>query len=189
MDKVLPYKKILPKELYKDLLKSFLSLLKPNSKLSNNLNPHLTNLKAIDSKIITSQHNELISKWIDRLKISDKLASPYEFGLLLRGSRDGFARDKFHEISDGIPRTVTIVKVQGSNEILGGYNPNKWESDFVIEDHILSRVMNENFAIKNGSICGPSFGNGDLIIWELGYCRCKKRSYEKPIRKLKIILL
>ncbi|UZO17020.1 uncharacterized protein OCT59_008386 [Rhizophagus irregularis] len=131
MDKVLPYKKILPKELYKDLLKSFLSLLKPNSKLSNNLNPHLTNLKAIDSKIITSQHNELISKWIDRLKISDKLASPYEFGLLLRGSRDGFARDKFHEISDGIPRTVTIVKVQGSNEILGGYNPNKWESDFV----------------------------------------------------------
>ncbi|GBC27889.2 carbohydrate-binding module family 13 protein [Rhizophagus irregularis DAOM 181602=DAOM 197198] len=74
-DKVLPYKKILPKGLYKDLLKSFLSLLEPNSKLNNNLNPHLTNLKTIDSKITTSQHTELISKWINRLEITDKLTS------------------------------------------------------------------------------------------------------------------
>ncbi|CAB4440706.1 unnamed protein product [Rhizophagus irregularis] len=95
MDKVLPYKKILPKELYKDLLKSFLSLLDPNSKLSNNLSSHLTNLKVIDSKIITFQHTELISKWIDKLEITDELTSRYEFKLLFRRSRDGFARHEF----------------------------------------------------------------------------------------------
>ncbi|CAB4440705.1 unnamed protein product [Rhizophagus irregularis] len=158
MDKVLPYKKILPKELYKGLLKSFLSLLDPNIKPSDNLKTCITkkvNLKATDSKIITSQHAELISKWIDRLEIT----SPYEFKLLFRGSRNGFTAHKF----------MKFVMVYLAR----------------IGDYILSRVMNENCAIKNGSICSPSFGNGDLIICELGYCRCKKRSYEKPIRKTK----
>uniref|UniRef100_U9UA68 TLDc domain-containing protein n=1 Tax=Rhizophagus irregularis (strain DAOM 181602 / DAOM 197198 / MUCL 43194) TaxID=747089 RepID=U9UA68_RHIID len=200
-DKVLPYKKILPKDLYKNLLKSFLSLLDPNSKLlSNNLKPHVTNLKTVYSKIITSQHTELISKWIDRLKITDyKLTSPYEFKLLFRGSRDGLTPHKFHEICDGIPRTVTIIKVKDSNEILGGYNPIKWYSSNIwgftkdsfifsfnndrIEDYILSRVTNKSFAINNGDPYGPSFGTRDLIIWKLGHCYCEKGSYEKPIRK------
>src|SRR5256885_10830032 len=47
------------------------------------------NLKTVDSKIITYQHTELISKWINRLEITDKLTSPYEFKLLFRSSRDG----------------------------------------------------------------------------------------------------
>src|ERR1044072_1901405 len=70
MDKVYPYKKILPKELREDLLKTFLSLLDPDSKPNNRSKPRLTkemNLKPIDSKIITYQHAELISKWIDKL--------------------------------------------------------------------------------------------------------------------------
>ncbi|CAB4440702.1 unnamed protein product [Rhizophagus irregularis] len=204
MDKVLPYKKILPKELHKDLLKSFLSLLEPNSKLSNNLKPHLTNLKTIDSKIITAQHAELISKWINRLEITDELTSPYEFKLLFRGSRDGFTQNKFHKICDNKSRTVTLVKVEYSNEILGGYNPIKWESGFKmgitkdsfifsfnndrIEDHILSRVTNKNHAINNGGDRGPSFGKGDLTILKLthfarDYCYSKIYFYEKPIRK------
>src|SRR5204863_9945557 len=43
MDKVLPYEKILPKSMYKDLLKTFLSLLNPNSKPSDKSKPR--NLK------------------------------------------------------------------------------------------------------------------------------------------------
>ncbi|PKC61620.1 hypothetical protein RhiirA1_466276 [Rhizophagus irregularis] len=89
---------------------------------SNNLKPCITkkvNLKAIDSKIITSQHTELISKLIYRLEITDELTSSHEFKLLFRGSRDGFAHDKFHEICDCISCKVTIAKVQDSNEILG----------------------------------------------------------------------
>ena len=72
MDSVLPYKKILPKELYNDLLKTFLSLSDPNSRPSDKpeshipkeINPNIvnstcttkkSNLKtiSIDSKIIT----------------------------------------------------------------------------------------------------------------------------------------
>jgi len=59
-DKILPYKKILPKELYKDLFKTFLNLADPNSKPSDKSKPHMSrisesNLKNFDSKIISAQ--------------------------------------------------------------------------------------------------------------------------------------
>ena len=72
-----------------------------------------------DSKIIAIQHAELISKWIYRLNITDKLNNSYEFKLILRGSRDGFTPKKFHEICDNRSRTVAVIKVKDSNEILG----------------------------------------------------------------------
>ncbi|RGB42398.1 hypothetical protein C1646_751052 [Rhizophagus diaphanus] len=211
-DKVLPYREILSEELFINLLITFLSLSDPNIKPSDNLKPCITkkvNLKAIDSKIITSQHVEMISKWIDRLEITDELTSSYEYKLLFRGSRDGFLRNKFHKICDHKSRTITIIKVKGSNEILGGFNPIEWMSDkrwgitkdsFIfsfnndrIEDYILSRVMNENFAINNGGDCGPSFGIGDLSIWKASNFRginydsswSEINFYEKPIRKTK----
>ncbi|RGB25526.1 hypothetical protein C1646_747304, partial [Rhizophagus diaphanus] len=52
-----------------------------------------------------------------------------KFKLLLRGTRDGFTTEKFHEICNNKSHTVTIIKVKGSNEILGGYNPNTWKSN------------------------------------------------------------
>src|SRR5215204_3976442 len=94
MEKVLPYEEILPKELYKDLLKTFLNLCDPNCKPSGKSKPRITtNLKTVDSKIITYQHVELISKWIDRLEITDEMKNSYEFKLLFRGSRDGCSHE------------------------------------------------------------------------------------------------
>ncbi|UZO02468.1 uncharacterized protein OCT59_020948 [Rhizophagus irregularis] len=191
-DDVLPYKKALPKELYKDLLKIFLNLhpdSRPNdkSKIKNN-----------NSKIITFQHAELISKWIDKLDITDKSTSSYEFKLILRGSRDGFESDIFHEICNNRSCTVTIVKVKGNNQILGGYNPIEWKSgrgysatkdSFIfsfengddINKHILSRVINDNYAIFNDHTYGPSFGGADLVLrGNRGHCI--KDGYEKQIR-------
>ncbi|GES83240.1 carbohydrate-binding module family 13 protein [Rhizophagus clarus] len=172
LDKVFPYREILPEELYINLLKTFLNLLDPNIKPS------------------------------DKLEINDELDSPYEYKLLFRGSRDGLEKNKFHELCDNKPRTVTIVKVKDSNEILGGYNPIEWTSNHIwgktknsfifsfnndrIDDHIISRVMYENNAINNGYGRGPSFGNGDLMMWEVRFdksCYSIKKSYEKPIRK------
>ena len=147
-DGVLPYKKILPKELYNNLLKSFLNLLDPNSKPNDKPEPHIpkeinpnivdsthttkkSNLKtiSIDSKIITYQHVELISKWIDKLEITDEMKNSYEFNLLFRSSRqDGFKIKKFHKICDKRSHTVTVAKVEGSDEILGGYNLTAWKS-------------------------------------------------------------
>jgi hypothetical protein len=161
-------------------------------------------LGGIDSNIITSKHAEFITKWIDNLEITDELTSSYEFKLLICGSRDGFSPQKFHKICDNKSRTLTIVKVKGSNEILGGYNPVIWKSkssygtannsfifSFKNDDCILSRVMNERSAILNNSSYGPSFGNGDLTLfgnnsYDGGYYRsgyCRRGSYEKSIRK------
>ncbi|GET65720.1 carbohydrate-binding module family 13 protein [Rhizophagus irregularis DAOM 181602=DAOM 197198] len=151
-------------KLYKDLLKYFLN---PNGQLSI---PRIV----ADSKIITPQHVELISKWIDRLEITDEIKNTYEFKLLLRGSHDGFSPKKFHEICDNQSHTVTIIKVKNSKEILGGYNPSEWKSDgsncttkdsFIfsfknddIKSYILSRVKDERHAVSNDRGLGPSFG-------------------------------
>ncbi|RIA93166.1 hypothetical protein C1645_874226 [Glomus cerebriforme] len=209
-DKVLPYMEILPKELYMDLLKTFLSRSDLNSKPNNESKPHITkeiNSRTVDSKIITYQHVELISKWIDRLEITD-WSTPYEFKLLFRGSRDGFTSDDFHKFCDSQSCTVTVAKVKDTSEILGGYNPIAWRSDsgfgsydttkdsFIfsfknnkIENYILSRVIDENHAIYNSDFCGPTFGNDDLNLFDRLFSLSdrrsisKKNSYDKSIRE------
>ena len=166
----------------------------------------------IDSKIITYQHGELISKWIDKLEITDNIKNSYNFRLLFRGSRDGLSGDEFLKVCDNQSRTVTIVKVKDSSEILGGYNPIEWKSESIqgvtndsfifsfksknsIEDHILSRVIDRKCAISNDYFCGPSF-DSDLTIWQFNFISdsdyeaynytsyCRKTSYEKPIREI-----
>jgi hypothetical protein len=185
-DEILPYKKVLPKELYKDLLKYFLS----SNKSILKSKPRMINKRInIDSKIITSQHVELILKWIDRL---DEIKNTYEFKLLIRGSRDGFEDNKFHEICDNQSNTVTFIKVKDSDEILGGYNPIAWKSDesfgktkdsfifsfknsYDMESYILSRVKDENHAIYNKAF-GPTFG------FDLSLSRASRCHYERQIR-------
>ncbi|CAB4403735.1 unnamed protein product [Rhizophagus irregularis] len=200
LDKVYPYKKVIPKDLRENLFKYFMD------QQNNNPEPKITtketSSKSIDSKIITIQHAELISKWIDRLEITDKMKNSYEFKLILRGSRDGVSSQKFHEICDNQSHTISIIKVKNSNEILGGYNPIIWKSDlsfgitkdsFIfsfkdkenIENYILSRVKYENFAIYNDSGFGPCFGDGDLELSGENYeLSCSYIEwYDKPIRE------
>ncbi|GBB86962.1 hypothetical protein RclHR1_13400003 [Rhizophagus clarus] len=70
---------------------------------------------------------------IDKIDIKSKYAYtrelylPYNFNLLLRGSRDGFTPRKFHKLCDNIPYTVTFIKVKETEEIIGGYNPLIWK--------------------------------------------------------------
>jgi hypothetical protein len=87
----------------------------------------------------------------------------------------------FKILHEGVLR-LFLLKVKGSSEILGGYNPLEWKSDdsygitndsFIlsfnndrIEDYILSRVTdgnNGNNATNNCTITGPSFGISDLM--------------------------
>ncbi|GBB84904.1 hypothetical protein RclHR1_01150008 [Rhizophagus clarus] len=202
-NEILPYKKILPKELYKDLLKYYLN---SNNQAIKKSKPRMTIKQInIDSKIITLQHAGLILKWIDKLEITDEIEVEYKFKLLLRGSCDGFEPVKFHKICDNQYNTITIVKVKGSNEILGGYNPVAWESrkysgicdeafsttkdSFIfsfrdsdnIESFILSRVKNEKYAILNLYNFGPTFSSDLFLSLESG--ACINSSYEKNIRE------
>src|SRR5256886_1253199 len=80
LDKVYPYKKVMPKEFREELIKCFLN---SDYKPSDKSRPHIS--ANIDSKIISNKHVELISKWIDKVETSEK---SYEFKLLLRESRD-----------------------------------------------------------------------------------------------------
>uniref|UniRef100_U9UKE2 TLDc domain-containing protein n=1 Tax=Rhizophagus irregularis (strain DAOM 181602 / DAOM 197198 / MUCL 43194) TaxID=747089 RepID=U9UKE2_RHIID len=186
LNEVYPYKKIIPDEMCENLVKYFLDHdYVPRKKSEPQIIKEL-NTKGIDSNIITIQHAELISKWIDKLKITDELKNSYKFKLILRGSRDGFTTQRFHEICDNQSRTVTIIKVVDSNEILGGYNPIEWKNNYSlrgsygttkdsfifsfvdknnIENCLISRVGNVKHAINYWHYYGPSFGINDLIIY------------------------
>ncbi|GES83723.1 carbohydrate-binding module family 13 protein [Rhizophagus clarus] len=209
LNKVYPYKKIILEEIYEDSIKYFLG--NPNNTSEPQVIKEIGS-KNIDSRIISIQHVEIISKWIDRLEITDGLKNSYEFELIFRGSRDGLTAEEFHKICDNQSRTITIIKVKDSNEILGGYNPIEWKDNrnifskygttrdsFIfsfmnkenIEKCLISRVMDETHAIKYWYRYGPSFGDGDLTIYE-GHqgrvsfnnkaSRCVIASYEKQIR-------
>jgi hypothetical protein len=202
--KVRPYQKLLNQQLYEELLDFYLD---PGSVSNDNiLHPRIIS-KIIDSNIIST-----VSKWVDKVVINDgnyrELYLPYKFKLLLRGSRDGFTPEKFHELCDGKPNTVTFIKVKGVEEILGGYNPLKWETtgkwretndSFIfsfknknIKNAILSKVIDAKRALDYSDQCGPQFGK-DLNVSSYKYFNsdastafdetfCKKYSYEKMIR-------
>ncbi|GET03151.1 carbohydrate-binding module family 13 protein [Rhizophagus clarus] len=201
VEKVYPYKKIIPKELREKLIKDF--IYQPSEKPEQKLIKEISS-KSVDSKIITYQHTELISKWIDRLGIADEMINPYEFKLILRGSHDGFSPSKFHEICDNQSHTISIIKVKDSTEILGGYNPIIWKSDcswastknsFIfsfknkdnIEDYILSRVKSTyiGYAVYNNISYGPVFTGGLILHGDNFYNKsncCGNITYYDKIR-------
>jgi hypothetical protein len=129
--KVRPYIKLLKCQLYEELLGSYLD---SNIKPSNNiLLPRYRGIDGIiDSNIVNLNIVSLISMWIDKIDIKSKFAYtrelylPYEFKLLLRGSRDGYTPKRFYELCDNIPHTVTFIKVSRTEEIIGDYNPLIW---------------------------------------------------------------
>ncbi len=199
LQNVRPYKKLLKRQLYENLLNSHLD---PDSEPTDNI-PLPRNIKTdkiIDSKIVNLSIVSLISRWIDKTVIINnskfahirELHLPYKFELLLRGSRD-----------DGKPNTVSFIKVKGTDEILGGYNPLKWKSgggwvenkdSFIfsfknnnIEDAIISNIQNTYRAMNNWKIQCPYFGK-DIIIYasietiDYDTVCCKKNYYKKRIR-------
>lgn len=183
---LLPYKKLLKvsqAKVYVDLKNYFyMDNIRPTCKI---LGPRRG--PNIDSIILTAKHTAYIASWIDKkdkdslhFKPYDINENPYEFRLLFRGNRDGFLAINFHNQCDGIKNTVSVMKIKGSDEILGGYNPIEWKrvdcvwgktpdsfifsfpsNDF--QDAILSRVNIVSKAVSWELEYGPSFGN-DLIM-------------------------
>ncbi|EXX79823.1 hypothetical protein RirG_001900 [Rhizophagus irregularis DAOM 197198w] len=75
--KVKPFRKILSEDSFDDLLDYFLDSDNEKSEPSTSKEINETN---IDSKIITLQKAELISKWIDK---SDELTTSYKFNYIV----------------------------------------------------------------------------------------------------------
>ncbi|RIB01859.1 hypothetical protein C2G38_2293685 [Gigaspora rosea] len=196
LDKVKPYHDILEQNMWDDIMSKLIApnrpitslILPPRNKTTVQLPHRKSSIIIPSSSIITLQHAAEISSWIDRSTIIyDTTKIPYEFKLLIRGNRDGFTGEVFYRLSDNIPGTIVILKVTGTDEILGGYNPLFWKSDTVgvqaetadsfifslkngnMNQSILSRVKNASSAIfccsLNGSN-GPWFGKNDLGCYD-----------------------
>ncbi|PKB91767.1 hypothetical protein RhiirA5_447620, partial [Rhizophagus irregularis] len=120
--------------------------------------------------------------------------------------RDGFTPKKFHELCDNKPNTVIFIKIKGTEEIIGGYNPSIWESyadwgkaedSFIFsfknknnfKDAILSKIIYSKFALCFGPTAGPHFG-GDINICasnvsaDYNFTEYFKGHYEKKIRDI-----
>ncbi|RGB21984.1 hypothetical protein C1646_724611 [Rhizophagus diaphanus] len=209
LENVHPFKNLINHQLYKNLLNSHLD---PESEPTDDISfPRIIkNDGIIDSKIVNNLNIiSTISRRIDKMVINNKfdhlrgLYLPYNFQLLLIGSRDGFTPRKFHQLCDGKHNTVTFIKVKGTEEILGGYNPIKWDSSgwgktkdsFIfsyknnfIKDIIISNVVDSEYALQCQTRLGPYFGS-DIIIYnnsiesaDYNNIRCRKYYYEKKIR-------
>ncbi|RHZ78437.1 hypothetical protein Glove_165g167 [Diversispora epigaea] len=138
------------------------------------------------STIINKEHVAELSSWIDRKSTAYSSSNiPYEFKLILRGSKDGFHPMKFWIMCHGHIGTIVVAKVSGTDEIIGGYNPLAWDNSiggndietddsFIfslkngkIKNSILSRVIDSSEALyysNDQNIYGPNFGNGEFMM-------------------------
>ncbi|RHZ77537.1 hypothetical protein Glove_177g148 [Diversispora epigaea] len=174
VDKIEPYRKILDKQLWKDINQRLLipdrpvksTILPPRSVLVTELPPRAEEpresfstiiseeLAAEESfsTIITEKYAAEISTWIDRKEVTYNLTNiPYKFELILRGIRDGFAPQTFWDMCHGYVCTVVLAKVKGTDEIIGGYNPLEWDNSN-IDDKRMETKDSFIFSLKNGNI-------------------------------------
>ncbi|GBC11636.2 hypothetical protein GLOIN_2v1848845 [Rhizophagus irregularis DAOM 181602=DAOM 197198] len=161
--KVRPYKKLLSQQLYEDLLNSYLD---PNSISADNiLLPRKIRMdKIIDSKIVNLNIVSVISRRIDKIETGYNIKFAhirefhlsYKFKLLLRGSRDGFTPEKFHELCDDF----VISNVKNTDHALNNSHFN------------FGPYFGQDIIIYSSK---DQFTDYDRI-------RCKKQCYEKKIR-------
>ncbi|PKC73062.1 BTB-domain-containing protein [Rhizophagus irregularis] len=125
---ILPYKKIIPKDLFHEILCYNLDT---SYEVKTIILPPRISQKSgkLDSLLIEQKHAAIISSWIDKQEINfyDRKRLPYSFKLLYRASRDGFSAKKFHKLCDNKGSTVTITKVRSNGKLIGGYNPLDWK--------------------------------------------------------------
>ncbi|KAG9303006.1 hypothetical protein G9A89_006223 [Geosiphon pyriformis] len=84
----------------------------------------------IDSKLLQWHNVKQLDHWIqgkdENTPFEDQFGN--DFKLLLRGSRDGFTPADFHRLCDDKGATVSVIKVKGTGQLIGGYNPQSWHS-------------------------------------------------------------
>ncbi|RHZ89535.1 hypothetical protein Glove_13g285 [Diversispora epigaea] len=210
IEKVFPYRQILDEELWADILKysmapnkEITSKILPPRKIFTTQLPNREYIFQITSSIINIEQATEITSWVDKKEVAyDINNNPYEFNLILHGSRDGFEPKVFWNLCDRKTNVIVVAKVKDTNEIIGGYNPIGWNSNFInqfsesngsfifslkngnIKNSILSRVKNAEHAIYNSYIFGPCFNN-DLYMdgTQTFQIFVKDYYYENLIRK------
>ncbi|RHZ86041.1 hypothetical protein Glove_55g63 [Diversispora epigaea] len=171
---VKPYKKILGKQLWEDLIQYAMfpdqpvnSIILPARSISTPELPRIVNEPF--STIINEEHLAEISSSIDCEPNAYSSANiPYKFQLILRGSKDGFDPKTFWNICNGHAGTVVVAKVAGTDEILGGYNPLAWDNSNT-KNTKLETNDSFIFSLKNGNIQNSIFSRVKNKIGALWY--------------------
>ncbi|RHZ65613.1 hypothetical protein Glove_313g49 [Diversispora epigaea] len=214
VEKLFPYQQILEPKLFHDINSKIII---PNKQIASIVLPPRNILKLpirntripLLSSLITSEHELEISSWIDKKETPYIENNPYEFQLLVRGSRDGFDVKTIYNICDKVANTVIILKVEGTGEILGGYNPLEWENNNLLKKTQDSLIFSLKTANQKNSILSRVVRNFDCAIYNypknsdlsfdvalclIGNLKTEKRcycmvsaSYLKPIRSDKFI--
>ncbi|RIA99537.1 hypothetical protein C1645_869917 [Glomus cerebriforme] len=165
----------MPSNYYDELMRTPLEIILPKRLKKNvrkyHLDPHVINIQILpprisdpkritwrmeeairergrqfDSNIINFNDINRIAGWIDyRWEPYSYQENPFEFKLLLRGSRDGFDVDTFHNLCDNKGATIIVVKVQGSRKIIGGYNPINWGKGKIIGHDYYGRIIYQDY--------------------------------------------
>ncbi|RHZ82469.1 hypothetical protein Glove_109g21 [Diversispora epigaea] len=183
-EKLKPYRKILGTQLWDDLQQHRIfpnlpvkSLVLPARIISN---PELSQrVNELISTIISEEHLAEISTWIDRKSTIYSLSNvPYKLQLILRGSKDGFQPKTFWNMCNGHAGTIVIVKVAGTGEILGGYNPLAWGNS-KIKGTYMYMETNDSFifSLKNGNIQNSILSRVKNKSCALRYFRCDQKRY------------
>ncbi|RHZ72894.1 hypothetical protein Glove_236g53 [Diversispora epigaea] len=170
------------------------SIVLPPRKILNTILPTRITPIPLTSNIITNEHALEISSWIDKKETPYIENNPYEFKLLVRGSRDGFDVKTFYNICDKVSKTIIILKVEGTGEILGGYNPLELENNnnrqkFTKDSFIFSlktaNMKNSILSLAFNSISSIRNMPNDLVLG-FGYALrlIGNLKTEKDIRKL-----
>ncbi|GBB89308.1 hypothetical protein RclHR1_00160024 [Rhizophagus clarus] len=190
--KIYPYQGLLPERLSQDIWQfHYAADMKPLGTLQSR------SFCTIDSILIKTNHLALFSSWIaDADVILTKI--PYKFNLILRGSRDGFNANTFHEKCDDKGATIIVAKIKGSNRIIGGYNPLDWNGNGdkttsesfiytfgnqnIITTGRIGRVLQPEYAVRCYSNYGPLFGSynlgsNDIMMTEHGEWSSVTNSY------------
>ncbi|KAG9307825.1 hypothetical protein G9A89_023390 [Geosiphon pyriformis] len=194
--KVKPFARILPGTLYEDLLHHY--LVPGSQQKSQDDQPLRSNT---DSRLLQLQNVKRLDRWIQgknkNTPFEDRLGN--HFNLLLRGSRDGFAPADFHRLCDNKGATVSVIKVKGTSQLIGGFNPQSWHSRggwldgegsfiFSLED---KNIKLSRYFGDSGPYCGldygPYFGDGSIGLGGNDFanspgCFCQKTTdYEHAI--------
>ncbi|RHZ86471.1 hypothetical protein Glove_50g51 [Diversispora epigaea] len=157
VDKVSPYKMILDKQLWEDIIQ-FMDSDQPEKSNILKMRSFLARLPEEPKgvSLISEEHAAEISSWIDRKTTNYSTANiPYKFELILSGTKDGLAPQTFWNKCHGHNHTLIVAKVKGTDEILGGYNPLAWDNTYFgyfSDGKWMETKDSFLFSLKNGSI-------------------------------------
>ena len=121
-----PFKKVFEKNAFKEI-KDFYLVEKKEDHLNRGPRLVVTKPKKLKLELLNIQTKCLIAGWIKKSEIDyDCNTIPYRFELILRGSRDGFGKETFDKLCSDVRRTVVVMKIKDTGELIGCYNPTYW---------------------------------------------------------------